>query len=179
VIADKKMKIKKGTFKLISIILLAIIIGSTSTIIFYEGLKLYDYIKGGLYYINRIEIIREKADEAVRDVNLETSVDPGEVGLINHGGLVGNFSAYTASIDECGKSDGITASGKKVKENETLACPPELEFGTKINIEGMGTYICQDRGGAIKGNHFDIYMETKEQAFKFGRKNLSYTIINN
>ncbi len=88
-----------------------------------------------------------------------------------------NASAYTASADECGKSDGITASGNMVKENHTLACPRGYEFGTKIYIEGMGTYVCEDRGGAIKGNHFDIYMETKQEAFAFGRRNLIAYVI--
>jgi 3D (Asp-Asp-Asp) domain-containing protein len=83
-----------------------------------------------------------------------------------------NASAYTAAADECGKSDGITASGNKVKQDHTIACPREYAFGTKIHIEGMGTYTCEDRGGAIKGNKFDIYMETKSEAFAFGRRNL-------
>ena len=89
-----------------------------------------------------------------------------------------NVSAYTASADECGKSDGITASGKKVQQNQTLACPKEYKFGTKIHIKGMGTYICEDRGGAIKNNRFDIYMETKHEAFDFGRRQLeAYVVI--
>ena len=88
-----------------------------------------------------------------------------------------NASAYTASADECGKSDGITASGLMVKEKETIACPPHFPFGTKIKIETMGTYICEDRGGAIKGNHVDIYMKTKKEAFFFGRKNLLAEIV--
>lgn len=88
-----------------------------------------------------------------------------------------NASAYTAAADECGKSDGITASGNKVKQNHTLACPRGYEFGTEIYIEGMGTYTCEDRGGAIKGNHFDIYMETKAEAFAFGRRNLTAYVV--
>ncbi len=88
-----------------------------------------------------------------------------------------NASAYTAAADECGKSDGITASGKKVKENHTLACPRDYKFGTKIKIEGYGIYACEDRGGAIKGNKFDIYMETKAQAFAFGRRTLEAEIL--
>ena len=88
-----------------------------------------------------------------------------------------NASAYTAAVDECGKSDGITASGTKVRENRTLACPPAYPFGAKIAIEGYGVYICEDRGGAIKDNHFDIYMETKTQAFAFGRKNLIAEVV--
>ena len=88
-----------------------------------------------------------------------------------------NVSAYTAAADECGKSDGITASGKKVQGNQTLACPKEYTFGTKIHIKGMGTYICEDRGGAIKGNKFDIYMETKKEAFSFGRQKLEAHVV--
>lgn len=95
------------------------------------------------------------------------------------GKFVLNASAYTAAADECGKSNGITASGVKVMENRTLACPPQYPFGTKIQIDGMGTYVCEDRGGAIKGNHVDIYMETKSQAFAFGRRNLVAEIVLN
>jgi 3D (Asp-Asp-Asp) domain-containing protein len=88
-----------------------------------------------------------------------------------------NASAYTAAADECGKSDGITASGLKVNEKRTLACPKEYPFGTKISIEGMGEYRCEDRGGAIKGNHFDIYVDTKSEAFAFGRQNLVAQVV--
>ena len=88
-----------------------------------------------------------------------------------------NASAYTASADECGKNDGVTASGMPVKENETIACPRQFPFGTKLYIEGFGTYVCQDRGGAIKGNKVDIYMKTKAQAFAFGRRILSAQVI--
>ncbi|HCP08570.1 MAG TPA: hypothetical protein DIT25_02095 [Candidatus Moranbacteria bacterium] len=88
-----------------------------------------------------------------------------------------NASAYTAAADECGKSDGITASGVKVQEKRTIACPREFPFGTKIKIDGYGTYVCEDRGGAIKGNKIDIYVETKGEAFAFGRRNLTAEVI--
>lgn len=91
--------------------------------------------------------------------------------------MVANLSAYTASADECGKSDGITASGKMVTPNRTLACPKNYAFGTKVHIEGMGEYTCEDRGGAIKGNKFDIYVVTKSEAFAFGRRNLEVTVM--
>lgn len=88
-----------------------------------------------------------------------------------------NASAYTAAADECGKSDGITASGVKVQEKRTIACPKNFPFGTKLEIEGMGTYVCEDRGGAIKGNKIDIYMQTKGEAFQFGRRNLVAQVV--
>ena len=88
-----------------------------------------------------------------------------------------NASAYTAAADECGWNTGITASGLKVEENRTIACPPEYPFGAKIKIDGYGTFTCEDRGGAIKGNHFDIYMRTKCEAFAFGRRNLIAEVV--
>jgi 3D (Asp-Asp-Asp) domain-containing protein len=87
------------------------------------------------------------------------------------------LSAYTAAADECGKSNGITASGKKVAAKRTLACPRGYAFGTKVYIEGMGEYTCEDRGGAIKGNKFDVYVPTKSEAFAFGRQNRQVTVI--
>jgi 3D (Asp-Asp-Asp) domain-containing protein len=102
---------------------------------------------------------------------------PANMSLVTSGSFVVNASAYTAAADECGKSDGITASGKKVQANRTLACPKQYKFGTKIEIDGMGTYVCEDRGGAIKANHFDIYMQTKKEAFAFGRRNLIASIV--
>lgn len=88
-----------------------------------------------------------------------------------------NASAYTASADECGNDKGITASGLKVAVGRTIACPPTFPFGAKLEIEGYGVYVCEDRGGAIKGNHIDIYMETKKEAFAFGRQNLMAKIV--
>lgn len=93
------------------------------------------------------------------------------------GKFIVNASAYTAAADECGKSDGITASGLKVMEKRTLACPPQFPLGTKIKIDDMGIYTCEDRGGAIKGNHVDIYMQTKKEAFAFGRRNLTAEVV--
>lgn len=88
-----------------------------------------------------------------------------------------NASAYTSAADECGKSDGITSSGVKAQAKRTIACPAEFPFGAKISIEGMGVYSCEDRGGAIKGNKIDIYMESKGEAFAFGRRMLKAQVV--
>ncbi|MFA6160177.1 MAG: 3D domain-containing protein [Parcubacteria group bacterium] len=116
-------------------------------------------------------------EELKREKALERYAEKRKKAVYPKGKFTINASAYTAAADECGKSDGITASGLKVKEKETIACPPQFPMGTKIRISDMGTYICQDRGGAIKGNHIDIYMETKKEAFAFGRRNLEAEVI--
>lgn len=86
------------------------------------------------------------------------------------------LTAYTAGIESTGKTKdsadyGVTASGEVVKENHTIACPPNLKFGTKIYIVSLERmYTCEDRGAAIKGERLDIYMENVSDAYEFGVK---------
>ena len=47
----------------------------------------------------------------------------------------------------------------------------------KIKIKGMGTYIVQDRGGAIKGNKIDIFFNTHQEALNFGRRTVYIKIL--
>ncbi len=125
-----------------------------------------------------VRAFQEEANkELERDKKLSRFKERMKNAVLPRGKFSVNASAYTAAADECGKSDGITASGVKVKEKRTIACPPQFPFGTKLKIDGYGTYTCEDRGGAIKGNHIDIYMTTKAQAFAFGRRNLLAEVV--
>jgi 3D (Asp-Asp-Asp) domain-containing protein len=93
--------------------------------------------------------------------------------------LVFNCSAYTASADECGNAQGITASGNIVQANHTIAMGNTYPFGTQVQIEGFPNtiFVCEDRGGSIQSNCIDIYMQTKSQAYAFGRRQLKVKII--
>ena len=43
-------------------------------------------------------------------------------------------------------------------------------------IDGQ-VYVVQDRGGAITGNHFDIYFNTHQEALNFGRRITSAYLV--
>lgn len=86
-----------------------------------------------------------------------------------------SVTAYTASYEECGKTDGITASGTKATEGRTIACD-FLEFGTQVVILGQ-TYTVEDRIGSGHPSKIDVYMESKEEALKFGRRQLEVEIL--
>ncbi len=102
----------------------------------------------------------KQKDNTIWNTHKKTAETPQKLqGATRSDTFVINASAYTAAADECGKSDGITASGKKVQEHHTLACPRGYAFGTKIHIK------------------FDIYMKTKAEAFAFGRRNLVAYVI--
>jgi 3D (Asp-Asp-Asp) domain-containing protein len=91
-------------------------------------------------------------------------------------------TAYTAGPESTGKRPGdegygITASGETVRENYTLACPPSMAFGTRLEIEGIGERVCMDRGGAIKEGRLDVYIAELKEARQFGRQRLQVRII--
>jgi 3D (Asp-Asp-Asp) domain-containing protein len=91
-------------------------------------------------------------------------------------------TAYTAGPESTGKQPGdvgygITASGEHVRENYTIACPPSLPFGQRLEIEGVGERVCTDRGGAIKEGRLDVYIAELEEARQFGRQWLNVRII--
>ena len=63
----------------------------------------------------------------------------------------------------CDKWSTTTASGATTVEGVTCAADPSIPFGTKLLINGH-VYTVQDRGGAIKGKHIDIYIEGHDRA---------------
>jgi rare lipoprotein A len=87
----------------------------------------------------------------------------------------------TAYTNQQGSGDTyITASGTKTVEGRTIAAPSWIPFGTRIYIPYFHqTFICEDRGGAIKGNHIDVYMESEQKAVEFGVKKLQIEILPN
>lgn len=79
-------------------------------------------------------------------------------------------TAYCPCEKCCGKTDGITATGVKAKENRTIAADPNiLPYGTEI-LCGMGEFVVEDCGGSIKGNRVDFFFDNHEEALKFGRQ---------
>lgn len=90
-----------------------------------------------------------------------------------------NATAYTA---ECTGCSGITATGVNLNNDrnaKVIAVDPNvIPLGSKVHIEGYGTYTAADTGGAINGNRIDIHMPTRGQALDFGRRSLEVTILN-
>lgn len=86
-------------------------------------------------------------------------------------------TAYTSSINETDDTPFLTASGEMVGPG-TLACPSHLKFGTIVQIEN-NFYTCSDRMNKRfrNTNHFDIWVESKEIALDWGRKNIDIYIV--
>lgn len=87
-------------------------------------------------------------------------------------------TAYTASCEGC---SGITSTGINLIENPDAKVisvdPTVIPLGSKVFVEGYGEAIAGDTGSGIKGNKIDVFISSKEEAIKFGVKQLKVTIL--
>ena len=83
-------------------------------------------------------------------------------------------TSYCSCHECCGKSDGITASGKKARRG-TIASP--LPFGTRIKIPGYGVGVVEDRGGAIVGDRIDVWHSTHQAAREWGVRRIECEVL--
>lgn len=88
---------------------------------------------------------------------------------------IGEFTAYNAEEAQTDADPYTMASGKKVYEGAIANnC---LAFGTKIKVNGK-IKIVDDRMNERYGcDHFDIFMESHDEAVRFGRKMITYEIV--
>lgn len=104
-------------------------------------------------------------------LNIEISIPQLNEQLDQDAGRVEAFktTAYCPCKKCNGKwSGGITASGNKAKSHHTIAADLDvLPIGTQVLIDGK-SYIVEDTGGAVKGNHIDIFFDTHQEALDYG-----------
>lgn len=85
------------------------------------------------------------------------------------------YSPYDAGMS------GITATGINIRKNPNMKMiavdPNVIPLGSKVWVEGYGTAIAGDTGGAIKGRKIDLLMPTKDDCFDFGRRTVKIRIL--
>lgn len=82
---------------------------------------------------------------------------------------------YDCCLECCGKTDGITASGVMATPGVTVAVDPDvIPLGADVLVDyGDGEiqyYRADDVGGAVKGNHIDLCVQSHEEAVELGRR---------
>jgi len=91
-------------------------------------------------------------------------------------------TAYTSSVDETDSDPFTNAAGTRPGPR-SLACPAWMDFGTQVKIAGH-MYVCDDRMNPKKQIEFnqagfDIWMETKAEAFEWGKRKLTVEVYRN
>lgn len=64
----------------------------------------------------------------------------------------------------------LTASGEKIVPGETAAAGPNIPFGTRIYVEGMGWRTVNDRGRLIGPSDIDLAVDSKLESIEFGKQ---------
>lgn len=87
-----------------------------------------------------------------------------------YGKSLGTFKLtyYCACEICCDVENGIAAKGTPVVEGRTIAVDPDvIPHGTQVIINGH-VFTAEDCGGAIDGNHIDIYVNDHQTALELG-----------
>ncbi|CAH2717127.1 hypothetical protein BACCIP111895_04317 [Neobacillus rhizosphaerae] len=122
--------------------------------------------------------ITEKQDKVVavgtKDLTVQVSRGAAETGTE----FYVTATAYTAYCNGC---SGRTATGLNLKSNPNMKViavdPRVIPLGTKVYVDGYGYAIAADTGGAIKGYIIDLFMPSKTDAYRWGRKKVKIKIL--
>jgi 3D (Asp-Asp-Asp) domain-containing protein len=107
----------------------------------------------------------------IRDLNdLEDYIHPGDVLEIPCETRMMEATAYTWTGNR-------TATGTWPSRGTVAVDPSVIPMGTKLHIEGYGEAIAADTGGAIKGEIIDLYMDSENDCFSWGRRQVEVRII--
>ena len=104
------------------------------------------------------------------DINLPTPFTLNTTTAQTSSGSISHYSDLPIKISmydpalagiNCDSDCSTMASGQKVVDwyGKSLACPSEFPLWTEFYIEGIGTRICLDRGGAIINNGEFIWVD--------------------
>jgi len=70
-----------------------------------------------------------------------------------------------------------TYSGVWPSKGTVAVDPKVIPLGTRLYIDGYGYARALDVGSSIKGNRIDLFFETKEEAFKWGRRTVQVFVL--
>ena len=132
-----------------------------------------------------VEVVQPETIEPVEEVEVEPVVEPEKI--------IFRVTAYCSCYECCGKwalnrpkdENGHEivkgASGKRLIANYSCASP--YPFGTKIEVDGLGTFEVQDRTAQwvvdkYGENIIDVYVDNHEDIKKIGRQFLEGVIVN-
>jgi N-acetylmuramoyl-L-alanine amidase len=110
---------------------------------------------------------KDKDKNKNKDTNKESSKE-----------LTVTATAYTANCEGC---SGTTKMGIDLHANpdkKVIAVDPDvIPLGSTVEVEGYGTAIAADTGGAIKGNKIDVFIPSESDALKWGKQQVEVKII--
>ena len=106
------------------------------------------------------KVVIETNPKVETDVIVEKKISLGEF----------KITAYCPCAECSAQWGNMTYTGVTAQAGRTIAVDPDvIPLGSEVEIDG-DTYIAEDIGGLVKGNHIDIYFDTHDEAIEWGRQ---------
>lgn len=120
-------------------------------------------------------IVTEPIDEIVLvGQDVDTIIDPSTGKKYEY---VKEYTMEATAYTNGPGSWGITASGSPTFLGMVAVDPKVIPLGTRLYVEDYGIAIAGDTGGAIKGNKIDIFLNSKQECYNFGRRNKKVYVL--
>ncbi|EUJ25247.1 SPBc2 prophage-derived protein yorM [Listeria floridensis FSL S10-1187] len=134
---------------------------------------------------NKLHALQNEQPEVKKPLSIQKNNQAEASASPASGWQSGEFTAYYPANDAM-QGGGITAKGDNLYKSiyyqgyRVIAAPPSVPFNSIVEIKVSGQTvegIVRDRGGAIKGNKFDLAYPDKSSAVNFGRQQGSWRLI--
>lgn len=126
------------------------------------------------------ETKRESEDRVVA-VGTKASEQPSRGGSDGGDGKKRFYAHSTAYTTDCGGCSGVTATGMNLNANpdvKVIAVDPDvIPLGSRVHVEGYGTAVAADTGGAVDGRTIDVFFPTKAKAHAWGQRKVLVKIL--
>lgn len=143
-----------------------------------------DSLKSYIPLINSSKIINmardgiSNAESRINELNKPIVDNSADIAT----GTIGNVVKTLTMESTAYYGHGTTALGLKPVRNpnglSTIAVDPNvIPLGTKVYVSGYGLAIAADTGGAIKGNIIDVFLNSYEECYSWGRRQVTVQIL--
>ncbi len=136
--------------------------------------KLVELASGQLEKIDLAEYIITPAKEQIVAMGTTNTVETSRGSMRFSRVINMEATAYTPWDEGC---IGITKMGIPAKRGVVAVDPDVVPLGSRIYIPSYGHAIAADTGGAIQGNRIDLCVDTKGEAFSFGRRMVKVYVL--
>jgi len=129
-------------------------------------------------YHNGQEVSRRLIERVITREPAERVLAIGVLQQVSRGGRDMHFKQAIDVIATAYSHTGNnTASGVYPSFGVVAVDPGVIPMGSRLYVEGYGYARALDRGGAIKGNRIDVFMESQAQARRWGVRRVRVYIL--
>jgi 3D (Asp-Asp-Asp) domain-containing protein len=130
-----------------------------------------------LDYVHLPDSFSYAKDSVSRSSDSEIALLPAHIVVKKYVVKTTAYSNDPRSINVARWRDGRTATNKRAKRGIVAADWNVFPPGTRIYIPGYGEAVVEDRGGAVKGLHLDLFHDTRREALQWGVKKLEVYVL--